>query len=139
LGTVKLADAPVNAKVWVPPGGQLNVAVTVSAAATVVVHAPVPVQPPPVQPPNSQPESGVAVSVTVASRSNTALHVPGHVTPPGAELIVPDPGPSIATVNVKLVGAASGIVFTSPQPTRTSTARELRISILRSAHRAVAT
>jgi hypothetical protein len=44
-----------------------NVAVTVVAAVTVVMHAPVPEQPPPDHPKKTSPLAGVAVNVTVVS------------------------------------------------------------------------
>jgi hypothetical protein len=56
--------------------GAVNVAVTVSAAMTVVTQSPVPEQPPPDQPANVDPALAATVSVTTVPWSKTSSQSP---------------------------------------------------------------
>ena len=58
-------------------------AVTVVAALSVTVHAPVPEQPPPLQPVKVEPAAGVAVKVTAVPLAYAAEHVVPQEIPAG--------------------------------------------------------
>jgi len=78
----------------------VNVAVTVVAAETVTVQAPVPAQP--VQPVKVEPAAGVAVSVTAVPLAKLAEQVAPQVIPAGELVTVPLPVPDGETVSVKV-------------------------------------
>src|SRR2546422_3209271 len=82
--------------------GRLKVAVTVVAAETVTVQAPVPEQPPPVQPVKGEPAAAVAVSVTAVPLGKLAEQVAPQVMPAGELVTVPLPVPALLTVSAKL-------------------------------------
>src|SRR2546428_1232291 len=60
-------SVPRNARLIVGAKVGAKVAVTVVAAESVIVHAPVPEQPPPPQPVKVEPAAGAAVSVTAVA------------------------------------------------------------------------
>ena len=72
----------------------MNVAVTVVAAVTVTVHAPVPLHPPPLQPANVEPAAAAAVSVTAVPWSKLAAQVAPQSIPAGDDVTVPLPVPA---------------------------------------------
>src|SRR5207249_12302473 len=81
LVTVPLpAPAGVTVKVKVCT---VNVAVTVVAAESVIVHDPVPEHPPSVQPVKVEPAAGVAVSVTTVPLAKLAEQVAPQLIPAG--------------------------------------------------------
>ena len=82
--------------------GRLKVAVTVVAAETVTVQAPVPVHPPPLQPVKVEPAAAVAVSVTAVPLAKLAEQVAPQLMPAGALVTVPLPVPAGVTVRVKV-------------------------------------
>jgi hypothetical protein len=75
----------------------LNVAVTEVLAATVMLHAAVPLQAPD-QPANVELEFGVAVIVIAVPAGKLALHVGPQLIPAGALLTVPAPVPAATTL-----------------------------------------
>src|SRR5207245_967221 len=83
--------------VWRP-----KVAVTVVAAVTATLQAPVPEQPPPLQPVNVAPPAGLAVNVTTVPLSYEAEQVAPQSIPAGLEVTVPVPVPHLATVRRNL-------------------------------------
>src|SRR5439155_25807949 len=78
------------------------VAVTVVAAESVIVHAPVPLQPPPLQPVKAEPAAGLALRVTTVPLAKLAVHVAPQVMPAGELVTVPLPVPAGVTVRVKV-------------------------------------
>src|SRR5205823_13880690 len=82
--------------------GRLKVAVTVVAAMTVTVQAPVPEHPPPLQPVKVEPAAAVAVSVTAVPLVKLAEQVAPQVMPAGVLVAVPLPVPALETVRVKV-------------------------------------
>jgi hypothetical protein len=81
--------------------------VTLIAAASVTVQAPVPLQPPPLQPAKVAAAAGVAVSRTVAPITYRALQAAPQSMPAGAEVTVPRPAPARVTVSSALATQAS--------------------------------
>src|SRR2546426_805216 len=81
--------------------GRVKVAVTVVAAFSVTVQAPLLEQPPPVQPVKVEPAAGVAVSVTAVPAVKLAEQVAPQVIPAGEPGTVPLPVPAGVTVRVK--------------------------------------
>ena len=75
---------------------------TVVAAESVTVQAPVPVQPPPLQPLKVEPVAGVAVRVTVLPLVKLTEHVVPQVIPAGELVTVPLPVPVLLTVSVRV-------------------------------------
>jgi len=86
--------------------GRLKVAVTVVAAETVTVQAPVPVHPAPLQPLplKIEPAAGAAVSVTAVPLGKLAAQVAPQVMPVGELVMVPLPVPVLETVRAKVCG-----------------------------------
>src|SRR5688500_18575296 len=80
-------------------------AVTVTAVATVIVHAPVPLHAP-LQPTNVAPEFAVAVSVTIVPEANVSVQSLPQVMPLGVEVTVPIELPPSTTVTGKPVLAS---------------------------------
>jgi hypothetical protein len=100
-GALVTVPVPLPAFVTVSATGcSANVAVTVLAAFSVTVHAPVPVHAP-LQPVKIAPAPGVAVSVTTVPLLNNAEQVAPQLTPAGALVTVPDPAPARLTVSAK--------------------------------------
>ena len=86
----------VSVNVW-----SVNVAVTVVAAESVTVQAPVPEHPPPLQLLKVEPAAGVAVRVTAVPLVKLAEQVAPQLIPAGALVTVPLPVPAGVTVKVK--------------------------------------
>src|SRR2546428_13031883 len=102
LDTVPL-PAPALATVSVKVG-RVKVAVTVVAAFSVTVQAPLPEQPPPVQPVKVEPAAGGAVSVTAVPAVKLAEPVAPQVIPAGEAGAVPLPVPARANARVEVWG-----------------------------------
>src|SRR5207249_577708 len=104
--------------------GRLKVAVTVVAAESVTVQAPVPEHPPPVQPVKVEPATVVAVNVTAVPLVKLAEQVAPQVIPAGELVTVPLPVPPLLTVRAKLgrlkvavtVVAAESVSTQAPVP-----------------------
>src|SRR5436309_11886271 len=79
-----------------------KVVVTVVAAESVTVQAPVPEQPPPLQPVKVEPAAGVAVNVTAVPLAKLAVQVAPQVIPTGEMVTVSLPVPALVTVSAKL-------------------------------------
>jgi len=102
----------------------VKVAVTVVAAESVTVQAPVPEHPPPLQPVKVEPAAGAAVSVTAVPLAKLAVHVAPQVIPTGELVTVPLPVPALLTVSAKLgrlkvavtVVAAESVSTQAPVP-----------------------
>ena len=101
----------------------MKVAVTVVAAESVTVRAPVPVQPPPLQPPKVEPAAGAAVSVTAVPFVKLAAQVGPQVMPAGLLVTVPAPAPALETVSTRAgvkvavtVVAAESVTVQAPVP-----------------------
>lgn len=77
-------------------------AVTVVAALSVTMQAPVPEQPPPLQPVKVEPAAGVAVRVIAVPLANAVVQVAPQEIPAGELLTVPEPTPDLLTVSVKV-------------------------------------
>ena len=75
---------------------------TVVAAESVTVQAPVPEQPPPLQPVKVEPVVGAAVSVTAVPLVKLAAQVAPQSMPAGELVTVPLPVPAGLTVRVKV-------------------------------------
>ncbi len=89
-------------------GVLVKVAVTLVAAFSVTVQAPVPEQPPPVHPEKPDSLAAVAVSVTAVPPAKLALavvQVASQLMPAGEESTVPRPEPTLVTVSVWLTVA----------------------------------
>src|SRR3989449_785364 len=99
LVTVPL-PVPAGVTVRVKVCGE-KVAVTVVAAETVTVQAPVPVHPPPLQPVKIEPAAGAAASVTPVPLGKVSEQVAPQVIPAGALVTVPLPAPAGGTGRVK--------------------------------------
>src|SRR5439155_368880 len=82
--------------------GRLKVAVTVVAAESVTVHAPVPEHPPPSQPVKVEPAAAVAVSVTAVPLVKLAEQVAPQLIPAGELVTVPLPLPALLPMSAKL-------------------------------------
>src|SRR5207249_4564618 len=95
-------SVPRNARLIAGAKVGAKVAVTVVAAESVIVHAPVPLQPPPLQPVKAEPAAGVAVSVTAVPLAKLAEQVAPQVMPAGELVTVPLPLPALLTVSAKL-------------------------------------
>src|SRR5207245_6842887 len=115
--------APVPALVRVSAKVGANVAVTVVAAESVIVHAPVPEQPPPVHPVKAEPLAGLAVRVTTVPLAKLAVHVAPQVIPAGLLVTVPAPVPALATLSGSVaakvavtVVAAESVIVHVPVP-----------------------
>jgi hypothetical protein len=81
-------------------GRELNVAVVLAEAFSVIWHAPVPEQAP-LQPENDEPMAGVAVSVMAVPTGKLAAHWPTRqLMPAGDDVTVPFPVPARETLNV---------------------------------------
>src|SRR5947209_19386748 len=95
--------APLAVAVLLAVGGEVGVkvAVTVVAAESVTVQAPVPEQPPPLQPVKVEPVAGAAVSVTAVPLVKLAAQVAPQVMPAGLLVTVPAPAPADGTGGVK--------------------------------------
>jgi len=78
------------------------VAVTVVAALSVTVQAPVPEQPPPLQPLKLEPAAGAAVKVTAVPLEYAAAQVAPQEMPAGLLVTVPIPAPVLLTVSMKV-------------------------------------
>ena len=78
----------------------LKVAVTVAAAETAMVQAPVPLHPPPLQPAKDEPAAAAAVSTRLVPGVNEPAQVAPQLMPAGAEVTVPVPVPAFETVMV---------------------------------------
>src|SRR5438093_8049809 len=123
-GLLVTVPEPVPAGVTVSENVGAKVAVTVVAAESVIVHAPVPLQPPPLQPVKAEPAAGVAVSVTAVPLAELAEQGAPQVIPAGALVTVPLPVPAGVTVRVKLcrvrvavtVVAAESVIVHGPVP-----------------------
>ena len=76
--------------------------VTVVAAESVTVQAPVPEQPPPLQPVKVEPAAGVAVNVTAVPLAKLAEQVAPQLIPTGELVTVPLPVPAGVTVRAKV-------------------------------------
>src|SRR5204863_623561 len=87
----------VSVNVW-----SVNVAVTVVAAESVTVQAPVPEHPPPLQLLKVEPAAGVAVRVTAVPLVKLAEQVAPQLIPAGALVTVPLPVPALLTVSAKV-------------------------------------
>src|SRR5437899_921839 len=104
--------------------GRLKVAVTVVAAETVTVQAPVPEHPPPLQPVKVEPAAALAVSVTAVPLGKLAEQVGPQLIPAGELVTVPLPAPAGVTVRVKVctvkvavtVVAAESVTTHDPVP-----------------------
>jgi hypothetical protein len=100
-GALLTVPMPLPAFITVSAKGcTAKVAVTVLAAFSVMVHAPVPVHAP-LQPVNIAPAPGVAVRATTVPLLNVAKHVAPQLMPAGALVMVPDPAPARLTVRAK--------------------------------------
>src|SRR5207249_698877 len=115
--------------------GRLKVAVTVVAAETVTVQAPVPEQPPPLQPVKVEPAAGVVVSVTAVPLAKLAEQVAPQLIPTGALVTVPLPVPALLTVSAKLgrlkvavtVVAAETVTVQAPVPEQPPPLQPLKV------------
>src|SRR2546425_3051478 len=89
---------------------RVKVAVTVVAAESVTVQAPVPEQPP-LQPVKIEPAAGAAVSVTAVPLAKLAAQGAPQVMPAGLVVTVPAPAPALETVSVEVgvEGAVAGV------------------------------
>jgi hypothetical protein len=99
-GLLVIVPAPVPAPCtasWTG-GTVLKVAVTVVLAASVKLHAPVPVQPP-AHPAKVEPALGVAVRVTAVPGAKLALQVVPQLIPEGLLVTVPVPVPAFFTTS----------------------------------------
>src|SRR5437762_13524278 len=124
-GELVTVPLPVPAVVTVSAKlGRLKVAVTVVAAESVTVQAPVPEHPPPVQPVKVEPATVVAVNVTAVPVVKLAEQVAPQVIPAGELVTVPLPVPALLTVRAKLgrlkvavtVVAAESVSTQAPVP-----------------------
>src|SRR5437773_4754507 len=97
-GALVTVPAPVPALETVSTKVGAKVAVTVIAAESVIVHAPVPLQPPPLQPVKVEPAAAVAVNVTAVPLAKLAEQVAPQLIPTGALVTVPLPVPALLTV-----------------------------------------
>src|SRR5438132_6829110 len=100
-GLLVTVPVPAPAGVTVNTKVGAKVAVTVVAAESVTVQAPVPEQPPPLQPVKVEPAAAVAVSVTVVPPAKLAEQVAPQVIPTGELVTVPLPVPALLTVSAK--------------------------------------
>src|SRR2546425_1227666 len=91
-----------------------NVAVTVVAAVTVPVRAPVPAQPAPLQPVKVDPPAGVAVKITTVPLSYAAEHIAPQSIPAGLEVTLPLPIPVGATVRVNRCAMNVAVTVVGP-------------------------
>ena len=115
--------------------GRLKVAVTVVAAETVTVQAPVPEHPPPLQPVKVEPAAAVAVRVTAVPLVKLAEQVAPQVMPAGELVTVPLPVPAGVTVRVKLcrvkvavtVVAAETVTTLDPAPEQPPPAQPVKV------------
>jgi hypothetical protein len=96
----------VNATVGAPTGA-LNVAVTVVAAVTWMVHVLLEPQPPPVQPPKVDPVAGAAVRATDVPPAKFDEQLAPHVIPAGELVTVPLPVPALITARLNVVPAVA--------------------------------
>jgi hypothetical protein len=101
-GVVVAVVDPPDGTVTMTPVGPLNVAVTVVAADTVTVQAPVPSQGA-LQPVKVEPVAGAAVNVTEVPPGKFAEQVGLQLIPAGVLITVPVPDPASVTVSAKLV------------------------------------
>jgi len=101
-GLLVTVPAPAPALETVSMRAGVKVAVTVVAAESVTVQAPVPEQPPPVQPLKVEPPAGAAVSVTAVPLVKLAAQVAPQSMPAGELVTVPLPVPAGVTVRVKV-------------------------------------
>src|SRR5437867_1194939 len=90
-GLLVTVPEPVPALATVSTKVGAKVAVTVIAAESVIVHAPVPLQPPPLQPVKVEPAAGMALRVTTVPLAKLAVHVAPQVIPAGLLVTVPEP------------------------------------------------
>jgi len=101
-GLLVTVPAPAAALETVSMRAGVKVAVTVVAAESVTVQAPVPEHPPPVQPLKVEPPAGAAVSVTAVPLVKLAAQVAPQSMPAGELVTVPLPVPAGVTVRVKV-------------------------------------
>src|SRR5438309_3447767 len=128
-------SVPRNARLIVGAKVGAKVAVTVVAAESVIVHAPVPEQPPPLQPVKVEPAAGAAVSVTAVPLVKLAAQVAPQLIPAGALVTVPLPVPAGVTVRVKLcrvkvavtVVAAESVTVQAPVPEQPPPLQPLKV------------
>src|SRR2546427_3084710 len=95
-------SVPRNARLIVGAKVGAKVAVTVVAAESVIVHAPVPEQPPPPQPVKVEPAAGAAVRVTAGPLVELAAPGAPHMIPPRGLGAVPPPVPPRGAVGGKV-------------------------------------
>src|SRR2546425_9270469 len=100
-GLLVTVPAPAPALETVSTRAGVKVAVTVVAAESVTVQAPVPEQPP-LQPVKVEPAAGTAVSVTAVPFVKLAEQVAPQVIPAGLLVTVPVPAPAGGTVKAKV-------------------------------------
>src|SRR5437667_6387822 len=113
----------------------VNVAVTVVAAESVTVQAPVPEQPPPLQPLKVEPAAGAAVRVTAVPLAKLAAQVAPQVIPAGELVTVPLPVPALLTMSAKLgrakvavtVVAAKTVTVQAPVPEQPPPLQPLKV------------
>src|SRR5436190_736268 len=123
-GLLVTVPAPAPALETVSTRAGVNVAVTVVAAESVTVQAPVPEQPPPLQPVKVEPAAEVAVRVTAVPLVKLAEQVAPQLIPAGALVTVPLPVPALLTVSVNVwsvnvavtVVAAESVTVQAPVP-----------------------
>src|SRR5437667_5568961 len=122
-GLLVTVPAPAPALETVSTRAGVKVAVTVVAAESVTVQAPVPEQPPPLQPVKVEPAAGTAVSVTAVPFVKLAAQVAPQLIPAGLLVTVPVPVPAGVTVNTKVgakvavtVVAAESVIMHEPVP-----------------------
>src|SRR5437016_1732301 len=123
-GALVTAPLPVPALLTVSVKVGVKVAVTVVAAESVTVQAPVPEQPPPLQPVKVEPATGVAVNVTAVPLAKLAEQVAPQLIPTGALVTVPLPVPALLTLSVNVwsvnvvvtVVAAESVTVQAPVP-----------------------
>jgi hypothetical protein len=111
-GELVTVPAPLPALLAVKSTGcRPKSAVTVVAALSVTVQAPVPVHPPPLHPLKSEPASGAAVSVTMVPLGKLAEQLVPQLMPAGELVTVPTPLPALLTMRAR--------VGSMPVPSRT--------------------
>src|SRR3989441_11410917 len=103
-GLLVTVPAPAPALETVSTRAGVKVAVTVVAAESVTVQAPVPEQPPPLQPAKVEPAAGAAVSVTAVPLAKLAAQGAPQLIPAGGLVTVPLPVPAGGAVRGKGCG-----------------------------------
>src|SRR5438034_11842158 len=117
-GLLVTVPAPAPALETVSTRAGVKVAVTVVAAESVTVQAPVPEQPP-LQPVKVEPAAGTAVSVTAVPFVKLAEQVAPQVIPAGVLVTVPMPVPALETVRTKVCDAKVAVTVVAAETVTT--------------------